>query len=33
VTVTWLRFAVWFLPGLLVYAFYSYRRSAPAPRD
>jgi APA family basic amino acid/polyamine antiporter len=31
--VTWLRFAVWFLIGLLVYAFYSYRRSALAPPD
>jgi basic amino acid/polyamine antiporter, APA family len=30
---TWLRFAVWFVLGLLVYAFYSYRRSALAPRE
>jgi hypothetical protein len=31
--VTWLRFAAWFVLGVLVYAFYSYRRSALAPRD
>ncbi|MEU1887167.1 amino acid permease [Micromonospora sp. WMMD987] len=31
--VTWLRFAVWFLLGGLVYAFYGYRRSALARRD
>ncbi|WP_329007519.1 hypothetical protein OG271_17435 [Micromonospora rifamycinica] len=31
--VTWLRFAVWFLLGGLVYTFYGYRRSALAGRD
>ncbi|MFI9639395.1 amino acid permease [Micromonospora sp. NPDC051925] len=31
--VTWLRFAVWFLIGGLIYAFYGYRRSALAERD
>ncbi|CCB77421.1 MULTISPECIES: amino acid permease [Streptomycetaceae] len=30
---TWLRFAVWFLIGLLVYAGYSYRHSGLAGRD
>jgi APA family basic amino acid/polyamine antiporter len=28
--VTWLRFGIWFVLGLLVYHFYSYRRSALA---
>jgi APA family basic amino acid/polyamine antiporter len=31
--VTWLRFAVWFVIGLLVYRFYSYRRSALSRRE
>jgi APA family basic amino acid/polyamine antiporter len=31
--VTWLRFVIWFVIGLLVYGLYSYRRSALAPRD
>ncbi|WP_308447672.1 amino acid permease C-terminal domain-containing protein, partial [Streptomyces fradiae] len=30
---TWLRFAVWFLIGLVVYFGYSYRRSALASHD
>ncbi|NJP32085.1 amino acid permease [Micromonospora thermarum] len=30
---TWLRFAVWFVLGALIYAFYGYRRSKLAGRD
>jgi APA family basic amino acid/polyamine antiporter len=31
--VTWLRFAVWFVLGLVLYATYGYRKSALAGRD
>jgi APA family basic amino acid/polyamine antiporter len=31
--VTWLRFAVWFVLGMIVYAFYGRRHSALADRD
>ncbi|MGN9778780.1 amino acid permease [Micromonospora sp. H33] len=30
---TWLRFAVWFVLGALIYAFYGYRRSKLGGRD